>query len=263
LQATIVGVVLLHLLLIPGVAFITGGARVWEQDLHPQVTQLNHTLLTIGVMTLLLPAAFFSTLDRGLSQGEEGTLVNDTTRRTFLQISRGLSVILLLVYVASRIFLHNPFGEDNALHLHPNAPEELKDEERRLANTDPEVNQWVLLVMLCGTIAVLATTAEFLVESIEIVRKSGKIKEEWFGMIILPIVSFSADGTIAVAFFIRSRLTRMDIPVTTLAKAQAIDLSIQFTLFWMPLVVILGWWTSKSMTLLFGMLEYCLPLRAP
>ena len=45
---SILGVVLLHLLLIPGTAFLTGGARVWEQELHPHRSQLNLTLLTIG-----------------------------------------------------------------------------------------------------------------------------------------------------------------------------------------------------------------------
>ena len=48
---------LLHLLLVPGTAFLTGGARIWEQNLHPHPTQLNHTLLSIGyvrpVYTLL------------------------------------------------------------------------------------------------------------------------------------------------------------------------------------------------------------------
>jgi len=43
-----VGVVLLHLLLVPGVAFLTGGAQMFEQELHPAHTQLNHTLLTVG-----------------------------------------------------------------------------------------------------------------------------------------------------------------------------------------------------------------------
>jgi hypothetical protein len=42
------GVVLLHLLLVPGTAFLTGGARIWEQKLHPHRTQLNLTLLTVG-----------------------------------------------------------------------------------------------------------------------------------------------------------------------------------------------------------------------
>jgi len=45
---SMLGVVLLHLLLVPGTAFLTGGARIWEQKLHPHRTQLNLTLLTVG-----------------------------------------------------------------------------------------------------------------------------------------------------------------------------------------------------------------------
>jgi Ca2+:H+ antiporter len=45
-----IGVVLLHLLLIPGTAFLTGGVRIWEQQLHPHRSQLNLTLLTVGSM---------------------------------------------------------------------------------------------------------------------------------------------------------------------------------------------------------------------
>jgi len=83
LQTTIVGVSVLHLLLIPGVAFMSGGARLIEQHLHAGATevrsacsgasvglclrrtQLNHSLLTLGVMTLILPAVFFAALNRG------------------------------------------------------------------------------------------------------------------------------------------------------------------------------------------------------
>jgi Ca2+:H+ antiporter len=38
----------------------------------------------------------------------------------------------------------------------------------------------------------------------------------------------------------------------TLANARPIDLSIQFTMFWMPFIVILGWWIGRPMSLLFG-----------
>ena len=48
LKATIVGVVILHLLLVPGAAFATGGARIIQQDLHPHANELNHSLLTVG-----------------------------------------------------------------------------------------------------------------------------------------------------------------------------------------------------------------------
>jgi Ca2+:H+ antiporter len=68
-------------------------------------------------------------------------------------------------------------------------------------------------------------------------------------------VSFSADGTVAGVFFIRSSLRRFFAapqPPDILAEARAIDLSIQFLLFWMPLVTLLGWWLNKPMSLLFG-----------
>ena len=38
----------------------------------------------------------------------------------------------------------------------------------------------------------------------------------------------------------------------TLAEDRAIDLSIQFTLFWMPILVLLGWWTGRPFMMLFG-----------
>lgn len=46
------GVVILHLLLIPGTAFLAGGAQIWEQNLHPHPTELNHSLLAIGFVKL-------------------------------------------------------------------------------------------------------------------------------------------------------------------------------------------------------------------
>jgi len=262
LQSTIIGVIVLHLLLIPGTAFITGGARILEQELHPHLVQLNHSLLTIGVMSLLLPAAFFAALDRGaaadLTPGAAASIINDTTRHSLLQISRGLAVILLLVYVCSRIFLHNPPGDDNALRQHPLAPAALKHEEEHLIATDPEVNQWVCIVMILISIGIMAATAEWLVESIEFVREEGHIGEEWFGLILLPIVSFAADGFVAIMFFIRYMIRHFfnrPAPPVLLAKARAIDLSIQFTLFWMPFIVLLGWWTDKPMLLLFDFFE--------
>jgi Ca2+:H+ antiporter len=79
--------------------------------------------------------------------------------------------------------------------------------------------------------------------------------ERWFGLILLPIVSFAADGTVAVTFFIRHMFRhffREPVPPNTSARAEAIDLSIQFVLFWMPLVILLAWWTDKPLSLLFG-----------
>jgi Ca2+:H+ antiporter len=66
-------------------------------------------------------------------------------------------------YICSRIFLHNPPGEDNALSLarHVDAPEELRERERHYETGDPEVKVWACLLMLAVTIAIMAATAEW------------------------------------------------------------------------------------------------------
>ncbi|KAJ8086197.1 hypothetical protein PM082_005020 [Marasmius tenuissimus] len=250
LQSTIAGVILLHLLLVPGTAFIIDGARLLHQDLHPQITQLNHTLLIMGVLSLLLPAAFFSVIDHG----DNGHAINDETRQTFLTMSRGLAIILLIVYICSRFYLHNPPGEQHDIEV----PTSLRDEEEYLLTAEPLVNQWVCLAALAVTLGLMAGTAVWLVESIEVVREEGKIPEEWFGLILLPFVSFSADGAVALGYFVRyviQSIRGRDKPPATLARARAIDLSIQFILFWMPLIVLLGWWTNRPLPLLFDFFE--------
>ncbi|EIM84946.1 uncharacterized protein STEHIDRAFT_60432 [Stereum hirsutum FP-91666 SS1] len=264
LQSTVVGVVLLHLLLIPGTTFLIGGARIIEQQLHHQRTQLNHTLLTFGILSLIVPAAFFAALDRGepntTSTATSEDVITDAYRGDFLKISRGSAILLLIIYVFSRWYLHNPPGEGNALQLPPDAPAELKEKEEELAEAEPEVNPWACIILLLVANAIMAVTAEFLVESIEFVRESGNIREEWFGLILLPIVSFAADGAVAVVYFLHTTclvptVTLAMDPPTSVAEARAIDLSIQFLLFWMPFLVLLGWWTHKPMSLLFDLFE--------
>lgn len=78
-------------------------------------------------------------------------------------MSRGLAVLLLFVYVCSRVYLHNPPGEDNALNLAaaPEVPEGLKEHIAHLKNDDPEVNQWVCILMLAICIGLMAATAEY------------------------------------------------------------------------------------------------------
>ncbi|TFL05497.1 hypothetical protein BDV98DRAFT_500213 [Pterulicium gracile] len=258
LQSTIVGVIILHLLLVPGVAFVTGGAQMWEQNLHPHFSQLNHSLLTLGVLALVLPASFYASLSRGSLADIEAAVLNDNARADFLRISRGIAILLLLVYISSRIYIHNPPGTDNAFQPHPDAPEELKIKEKQLAVRDPEVDSWVGVIVLLIAIALVAVTAEWLVKSVEFLKKENRVSEAWFGLIFLPFVSFAADGFVAVVYFgrvcLRALLHQPPSP-TTLAKARSIDLSIQFALFWMPFVVLLGWWTRRPVLLLLDLYE--------
>lgn len=64
-------------------------------------------------------------------------------------------------YVMSRVFLHNPPGEDNALKVAPNAPLQLKQEEQHLAHAEPDINPWACILLLVVTVGIMAATAEF------------------------------------------------------------------------------------------------------
>ncbi|KAJ3782655.1 hypothetical protein GGU10DRAFT_275156 [Lentinula aff. detonsa] len=265
LQSTIVGVVLLHLLFVPGIAFIIGGAKLIYQSLSPHSAQLNHILLLMGVLTLLLPTALFNTLQDSNAVGTSFANSIDSIRETVLMISHGSAIILLVVYTYSRIFLYNPPGEGNAFRPLPDAPSALLEEERALLHEEPEVNQWVCIVFLLTTIAIIAPTAEWLVDSIEIVRSNSHIQQEWFGLILLPLSSFAADAILALGYFIRTTARYVlgwERPPTRVAKARSIDVSIQFNLFWLPFIILLGWWSNRPMTLLFDTFEVSILIGA-
>jgi len=262
LKSTIIGVIILHLLLVPGVAFIFGGARIIQQELHPHITQLNQSLLTMGVLAILTPTAFFTALNTQFTPNGVTKIapVSDKVRGEILKFSRGMAVLLLIAYICSRIYLHNPPGEEDPLNLAeaPNAPEALKEEVAHMLTQDPEVNQYVCIVALLVVFGLMATTGEWLVHSAGAVRKVLHIEEEWFGLILIPFISYAADGTVAVVYGIRHLLRHYltePTPPTTLARGESIDLSIQFVLFWMPFFVLLAWWTGRPLTLLFDLFE--------
>ncbi|KAH0587180.1 hypothetical protein H2248_005988 [Termitomyces sp. 'cryptogamus'] len=269
LQSTVIGVVLLRLLLVPGSSFFSGGTNVFTQDLHPHLVTMNNTLLTVGALTLLLPAAFFSGLDRMVPMGSlgVGAAINDSVRGDFLKLSRALAIFLLIIYIGSRIYLHNPPGENDNLQEHPNAPESFKAEVAKLEAEEPEVNPFVCIIVLLSTVVLLGFTSELLVDSVKPMRTRGIIQQEFFGIVLLPMVSYSADGILSTVFFFRRHLRRYfgrapPLPPSGLAQGRSIDLGIQFLLFWMPFLVLIAWFTNKPLSLLFDIFEVAVLLGA-
>jgi len=110
------------------------------------------------------------------------------------------------------------------------------------------------------TVVFVAFTAEHLVTNIRGVEERFNLKHQWFGLILLPFVSYSADGVLSVVQFFHS-LFGLGGPhaksrfSSTLAQGRSIDLAIQFLTFWLPFVVIVSWWVSKPMSLLFNIFE--------
>lgn len=81
-QASLLGSILANLLLIMGMAFLLGGLRFQEQIYNNTVTQMSACLLSLSVMSLLLPTAFHASFSDD----------NDADNST-LKVSRGTSVV--------------------------------------------------------------------------------------------------------------------------------------------------------------------------
>ncbi|KIO18026.1 hypothetical protein M407DRAFT_84392 [Tulasnella calospora MUT 4182] len=288
-QATIAGVVLLHLLLVPGCAFLTGGAKIWYQQLGEHSSQLNQSLLAAGFIFILIPTVFFSAIGsdphlldphvnvtssttsevvseharRGLVHAKRvwmttdltgADAVSDETRGVLLQISRGMAVIMLIIYIASRVYLHNPPGDKETKRavLAALSPTEREDV---LDHSKPLVNPGVCILFLVTTAMVMTLTIEWLVDSIPEYYQKGWITEEWLGLILLPITSFAADAMLVTVYFIKTLLRRNPPVPEGIAHGRSIDLSVQFLLFWMPFIVIVAWILGKPFSLLFDIFE--------
>jgi len=112
-QASLIGSLLANLLLILGMAFLIGGLEYQEQIYDSTVTQMSACLLALAVLSLLIPTAFhasFSDLD--------------VADRAVIKLSRGTSVILLVIY-----FLYLLFQLKSHAYLYQGTPQHLIDEE--------------------------------------------------------------------------------------------------------------------------------------
>ncbi|KAK5992695.1 Vacuolar calcium ion transporter [Cladobotryum mycophilum] len=92
-QASLLGSILANLLLILGMCFFFGGLRYREQVYNSTVTQMSACLLSLSVISLVLPTAFHASFSDSHRADNES-----------LKISRGTSVILLLVYIIYLLF---------------------------------------------------------------------------------------------------------------------------------------------------------------
>lgn len=112
-QASLLGSILANLLLILGMAFFLGGLRFREQIYNSTVTQMSACLLSLSVISLVLPTAFHASFSDDALADQQS-----------LKISRGTSVILLLVYVIYLLFQLKSHA-----YMYESTPQHIIDEE--------------------------------------------------------------------------------------------------------------------------------------
>ncbi|KAI1766130.1 calcium/proton exchanger [Hypoxylon sp. FL1150] len=112
-QASLLGSILANLLLILGMAFLLGGLRFREQIYNSTVTQMSACLLSLSVISLMLPTAFHASFAN-----------KDEADTESLKISHGVSVILLLVYGVYLLFQLKSHA-----YMYESTPQHIIDEE--------------------------------------------------------------------------------------------------------------------------------------
>ncbi|KAG5458866.1 MAG: hypothetical protein BJ554DRAFT_829, partial [Olpidium bornovanus] len=160
-----------------GCSFAFAGVKYHEQTFNITSAQTNCSLLTLSVLSLLLPAAFRAT-------------VLDEYYAAIIPISHGAAVTMLIVYM---LFLLFELKTHKDLFVTGN-----EDKGVRAANMTT-LSASALLVVV---VLVVALCAHNLVGSIEGVVEFAGLTKTFIGLVILPIIcNFSelVTGTLADA----------------------------------------------------------------
>ncbi|SNX84782.1 related to VCX1 - Vacuolar Ca++/H+ exchanger [Melanopsichium pennsylvanicum] len=221
-QTSLLGSILSNLLLVLGTCFFAGGLRVKEQVFLSAPAQLNTSLLMMAVISLVIPSAFHAVL---------GGIPDGTERGDILKFSRGVSVLLLLIYFGFLFF---------SLRSHK---EFFEDDNSQNEEEEPQMNMTAVIISLVVVTTLVGVTSEWLVDSINVVVSTGGISRTWIGLILLPIASNATEHLAAVIFAWKNKIQ--------MASSIAIGSSIQIALFVIPLLVIIAWIGDKPLTLLF------------
>ncbi|WP_284037317.1 MULTISPECIES: calcium/proton exchanger [Neobacillus] len=219
--ASLTGSVLGNLLLVAGLSFFIGGLKYKRQKFNVYDARHNSGLLMFAVMIAFVIPEVFS-MD-----------MNDTKK---LSLSVGISVILILLYLAALFFKlvthRGVYQSDNEAQHHDEEPEWGKGR--------------AILVLLIATLAV-AYISENLVHTFEFVAESFGWTELFIGIIIVAIVGNAAEHASAVLMAFKNK---MDVAVEI-----AIGSTLQVAMFVAPVLVLISLFFEKSMPLLFSWQE--------
>ncbi|KAM5438936.1 hypothetical protein McanCB21832_001212 [Microsporum canis] len=261
-QTSLIGSILSNLLLVMGMSFFVGGVNRIEQNFNVTVAQTASSLLALAVGSLIIPTAFHT----WSGNGEAG----------IAQISRGTSVILLVVYGA---YLFFQLKSHASIFNTPSEKVEKRSKSKKVEDGDaskgiaqigagfsatmggqnaqqnpvvipkeeeeePQLSIFVAVLTLCASTALVALCAEAMVSSIDAITTSGGISETFVGLILLPIVGNAAEHATAVTVAAKDK---MDLSIGV-----AVGSSMQIALLVLPLLVVIGWIAGKDdMTLYF------------
>jgi Ca2+:H+ antiporter len=220
-EASITGSILGALLLLLGIAMLTGGLKFKEQSFRPIRARVNGISMTLAVTAIAVPSMVINT----------SHLVNPLAIHN---LSLVVATILIIVYALTLLFslkTHSYLYQVNQL-------EETEEEKPNL---------WIwLLVLLLSTIAV-ALESELFVSVVESETTKLGLTSLFTGVILLPLISDIA-GYVTVIRLARNN--KMDLVMATISGD-----SLLIALFVAPVLVFIGQAIGQPIDLNFNLFQ--------
>lgn len=228
-KASITGSIIGNLLLILGLAMLAGGWKFSELKFSARAAESGASLMLLAVIGLVVPALLHTTRP-------------DLPEPTFYRLSVAISVVLLVLYVASLVF---------QLRTHPHiwategeAGQEAGEEHPEEA---PELSVRRAVLLLIGATVGVAVVSEYLIHALEGATHAFGFTATFTGVVVLAIVGNAAEHSTAVLMALKGQ---MNLSVTV-----AMESSKQIALFVAPVLVILSSALGSPMSLEFTVIE--------
>ncbi|CAI5757393.1 unnamed protein product [Candida verbasci] len=257
-QASMLGSILSNLLLVLGCCFVAGGITRVQQTFNQTVAQTMSSLMALATGSLLIPAAFHASIP-GSKKGKDDTFPNPgTSDDLILSLSRGVSIILLVIYIFYLLFslkTHKQLFEETNGEIIEEQHEDLSDDNiitNSLKSKD-QIQKEKHLNVVSGLIVLLVTTilvslcADYLVGSIDEIVETSGLSKTFIGLIVIPIVGNAAEHVTAIIVAMKDKMD--------LAIGVAVGSSLQIALFVTPFMVLIGWFIDVPMSLYFSTFE--------
>ena len=230
-KAQITGSIIGNGLLGLGLAIVAGSIGRRQQRFNREHAGLLSSLLILSVIGLLVPALFDYT-ESGLVAPHEVTHLDEN-------LSLGVSVVLLLLYIANLVYTL-------VTHRDVYAGGEV-DEAEATKEAEGDENRWSVakaLGVLLGGTALIAVEAELVSGALEATASSLGLSTFFLGVTVLAVVGNAAEYLAAV-YFARKNDMGLVLGIT-------LGATIQIALMMAPLLVLISYFLGRPMDLVFS-----------
>jgi Ca2+:H+ antiporter len=220
-KASLTGSIIGNLLLVLGMAMLTGGLKNGLQTFSQRIAGSNAALLVLAAVGLFIPAVF--------------AVSGEATQEQRVEESVLIAIVLMVGYGLALVWQFT------------NPERTLGGHDDPAGHAGPAWSGRTAVVVLLVTAALLAVLSEILVGSIEPFIAQFGLSELFVGVILIPTIGNLAEHLVAVQLAYKNKIE--------FSLAVAFGSSLQVALFVAPVLVLLGLVVGQPMDLVFHPLE--------